>query len=100
MQYQKVEYLYGLTGAVDEVTVVLADKLNIQISDSEKNILMFGSKNFSVEDKLYLSKQNESQYQQMIDEYDAELAKLFSENEDFRRWLIDMSFDKTYKKAG
>ena len=30
----------------------------------------------------------------------AELAKLFSENEDFRRWLIDMSFEKTYKKAG
>lgn len=30
----------------------------------------------------------------------AELAKLFSENADFRRWLIDMSFDKTYKKAG
>lgn len=30
----------------------------------------------------------------------AELAKMFSENEDFRRWLIDMSFDKTYKKAG
>lgn len=30
----------------------------------------------------------------------AELAKLFSENEDFRRWLIDMSFDKTYKNAG
>ena len=80
-EYQKVEYLYGLTGAVDEVTVALADKLNIQISDSEKNILMFGSKNFSVEDKLYLSKQNESQYQQMIDEYDAELAKLFGKND-------------------
>ncbi len=30
----------------------------------------------------------------------AELAKMFSENEDFRKWLIDMSFDKTYKKTG
>jgi len=29
----------------------------------------------------------------------AELAKQFSENEDFRKWLIDMSFNETYKKA-
>ena len=80
-EYQKVEYLYGTTGAADEITLKLAEKLNIQISDSNKNLLMFGSKNFSVDKQLYLSKQNESQYQQMLEEYDAELAKLFGKND-------------------
>lgn len=80
-EYQKVEYLYGTTGAVDEITLELANKLNIQISTTTKNFLLFGSENFSVEEQLILSRQNISQYQQMLDEYDAELAKLVEKND-------------------
>ena len=30
----------------------------------------------------------------------AELAKQYSQNEDFRKWILDKIFKETYKKAG
>lgn len=30
----------------------------------------------------------------------SDLSKIFSENEEFKKWLTDFSFNKTYKKAG
>lgn len=57
-EYSKAEYLYGSTGAIDELTLALGEKLGIQISDLNKNLLASGSSNFSVDDQLALAKQN------------------------------------------
>ena len=51
-EYSKAEYLYGSTGAVDELTVPLANKLGIKISDLNKNLLASGSASFSLDDQL------------------------------------------------
>ncbi len=80
-EYSKAEYLYGSTGAVDELTLSLANKLNINISDLNKNLLTNGSANFSVDAQLALAKQNEEQYQKMMKDYDAELSKLMTSND-------------------
>ena len=80
-EYTKAEYLYGSTGAVDELTLSLANKLNINISDLNKNLLTSGSANFSVDAQLALAKQNEEQYQKMMKDYDAELSKLMTSND-------------------
>lgn len=80
-EYSKAEYLYGSTGAVDELTLSLANKLNINISDLNKNLLTSGSANFSVDAQLALAKQNEEQYQKMMKDYDAELSKLMTSND-------------------
>ncbi len=80
-EYSKAEYLYGSTGAIDELTLALANKLNIKISDLNKNLLTSGSANFSVDAQLALAKQNEEQYQKMMKDYDAELSKLMISND-------------------
>ena len=80
-EYSKAEYLYGSTGAIDELTLTLGEKLGIQISDLNKNLLASGSSNFSVDDQLALAKQNEAQFQKMMNEYDAELSKLMTSND-------------------
>ena len=80
-EYSKAEYLYGSTGAVDELTLALANKLNVKISDLNKNLLTSGSANFSVDAQLALAKQNEEQYQKMMRDYDAELSKLMTSND-------------------
>ena len=80
-EYSKAEYLYGSTGAVDELTLALANKLNIKISDLYKNLLSFGSANFTIDAQLALAKQNEEQYQKMMNAYDAELSKLMTSND-------------------
>ncbi len=79
-EYSKAEYLYGSTGAIDELTLALGEKLGIQISDLNKNLLASGSSNFSVDDQLALAKQNEAQFQKMMNDYDAELSKLMTSN--------------------
>ena len=38
-EYSKAEYLYGNTGAVDEITLALAEQLGIQLSELNKNYL-------------------------------------------------------------
>ena len=80
-EYSKAEYLYGSTGAIDELTLALGEKLGIQISDLNKNLLASGSSNFSVDDQLALAKQNEAQFQKMMNDYDTELSKLMTSND-------------------
>ena len=80
-EYSKAEYLYGSTGAIDELTLALGEKLGIQINDLNKNLLASGSSNFSVDDQLALAKQNEAQFQKMMNDYDAELSKLMTSND-------------------
>ena len=80
-EYSKPEYLYGSTGAVDEVTVALAEKLQIQINDLNKNLLTNGTADFSIDQQLALAKQNEEQFQKMLADYDAQLAKLMTSND-------------------
>lgn len=80
-EYSKAEYLYGSTGAIDEITLALGEKLGILISDLNKNLLASGSSNFSVDDQLALAKQNEAQFQKMMNDYDAELSKLMTSND-------------------
>ena len=80
-EYSKSEYLYGSTGAVDELTLSIGSKLGINISDLSKNLLTSGSASFSVDDQLALAKQNEEQYQKMMSDYDAELSKLMTSND-------------------
>ncbi len=80
-EYSKAEYLYGSTGAIDELTLSLADKLGINISDLNRKLLSSGSANFSVDDQLELARQNEAQFQKMMSQYDAELSKLMQSNE-------------------
>ena len=80
-EYSKAEYLYGNTGAVDEITLALADQLGIQLSELNKNYLTSGSTSFSVDEQLALAKENEAQYKKMMANYDAELAKLAKSND-------------------
>ncbi len=80
-EYSKAEYLYGSTGAVDELTLALGNKLGIKISDFNKNLLTSGSAGFSIEDQLALAKRNEEQFQKMMSDYDAELSKLMTSND-------------------
>ena len=80
-EYSKSEYLYGSTGAVDELTLSIGSKLGINISDLSKNLLTSGSASFSVDDQLALAKQNEAQFNKMMSDYDAELSKLMTSND-------------------
>ncbi len=80
-EYSKAEYLYGSTGAVDELTLSIANKLGLSISDLNKNLLTSGSAGFSVDDQLALAKQNEEQFQKQMADYDAELSKLMTSND-------------------
>lgn len=80
-EYTQPEYLYGSTGAVDEITLLLANKLGIAISDLNKNLLASGSASFTVDEQLALAKQNEEQYQRLMSQYDSELAKLSVSND-------------------
>lgn len=80
-EYSKIEYLYGTTGGIDEITLLLSEKLKINISDVYKNLLTTGSSNFSVDEQISLAKQNEAQYKKIMAEYDAELEKLSTSND-------------------
>lgn len=80
-EYTQVSSLYGSTGAVDEITLKLAEKLGIRISDLNRNLLSTGSSNFSLDEQLELAKQNEAQFNRMMADYDADLAKLSTSND-------------------
>lgn len=80
-EYSKAEYLYGNTGALDEITLALADQLGIKVSELNKNYLTSGSTSFSVDEQLALAKENEAQYKKMMANYDAELAELAKSND-------------------
>lgn len=80
-EYSEAEYLYGSTGAVDEITLSLGNKLGIKISDLNKNLLASGSASFSVDEQLALAKQNEENFNKMMAQYDADLQKLSVSND-------------------
>ncbi|MBR1638053.1 MAG: SUMF1/EgtB/PvdO family nonheme iron enzyme [Treponema sp.] len=80
-EYSNSEYLYGSTGAVDEITLALGNKLGLSISDLNKNLLSNGSSSFSIDDQLALAKQNEAQFNNMMAQYDSELEKLNISND-------------------
>lgn len=80
-EYSQTSSLYGTTGAVDEITLKLAEKLGIRLSDLNKNLLSTGSSSFSLDEQLELAKQNEAQFQKMIADYDADLARLSTSND-------------------
>ena len=81
----------------DKIQQVICEEIPNKVLESEayQNAMKNSSKqNAKIEHDKALAKI----IREMLFDH-AELAKLFSENEDFRRWLIDLSFDKTYKKA-
>ncbi len=80
-EYSKAEYLYGSTGAVDEVTLALANKLDITLNDLTRNLLSSGSADFSVDAQMALAKQNEEHYQKLMQQYDEDLRKLSVSND-------------------
>lgn len=80
-EYSEAEYLYGSTGAVDEITLSLGNKLGIKISDLNKNLLASGSASFSVDEQIALAKQNEENFNRMMAQYDADLQKLSVSND-------------------
>ena len=80
-EYTQASSLYGSTGAVDEITLALAGKLGIKISDLNKNLLSTGSSSFSVDEQLELARQNEEQFRKMMADYDADLARLSASND-------------------
>ena len=71
---------FGYTES-DEITLLLSEKLKINISDVYKNLLTTGSSNFYVDEQISLAKQNEAQYKKIMAEYDAELEKLSTSND-------------------
>jgi len=80
-EYSSSEYLYGSTGAVDEITLSLGNKLGLKISDLNKNLLSSGSASFSVDEQLALARQNEEQFKKLMAQYDSDLAKLSVSND-------------------
>ncbi len=79
--YLKSDSLYGTTGAVDEITLALAEKLKILLSDLQKKKLSQNSENFTLDEELAISKQNDEQYKKMMKEYDEDIAKLMQSND-------------------
>ncbi len=74
--YFKIEELYSLNGAVDKVTLKLADKLGIRVSYLNRKYLETGSVEFSLDNQLAMARQNEQQYQKLMKQYDADLYEL------------------------
>jgi len=75
-EYSEVEYLYGSTGAVDELTIAIADKLQLPISAINRNVLSSGSAGFSVDEQLALARENEENFKKMMAQKDAEIRSL------------------------
>lgn len=75
-EYKSTEELYGNTGAIDEITLVLADRLHIAINPIQKRALQYGTADFSIDDQLTLAKQNEVQYKKRMRELDEQLSML------------------------
>lgn len=80
-EYSSSEYLYGSTGAVDEITLSLGNKLGLKISDLNKNLLSSGYASFSVDEQLALARQNEENFKKMMAQYDADLQRLSVSND-------------------
>ncbi len=79
--YPRPENLYESTGAVDEITIYLANKLNIKLNELTYYLLSFGSADFSIDSQLELARQNEEHYQKLMRQYDDELKNLSVSND-------------------
>ncbi|MDE7290793.1 MAG: hypothetical protein K2N58_01980 [Treponemataceae bacterium] len=75
-EYKNTEELYGNTGAIDEITLTLADRLQIAINPIQRRALQYGTADFSIDDQLTLAKQNEVQYKKRMKELDEQLSML------------------------
>lgn len=75
-EYKSTEELYGNTGAIDEITLALADRLQIAINPIQRRALQYGTADFSIDDQLTLAKQNEVQYEKRMKELDEQLRAL------------------------
>lgn len=75
-EYSLIDSLYGDTGAVDDITLKLADKLGIEISNLNKTRLSEGSLTFSIDENIQLSKQNQANYEAQKKRWTSELTKL------------------------
>lgn len=75
-EYIKSGYLYGSTGAVDELTILLADKLDINLTDEQKGALKNGAGSLTIDAQLALATQNEQQYKHLMNQYDEQLREL------------------------
>lgn len=75
-EYKTIEELYERTGAIDEITRLLADRLNIAITPIQRRALQYGTADFSIDDQLRLAQQNKEQYEKMNKEIDNQLRAL------------------------
>ena len=75
-EYKSAEELYGSTGAIDEVTLMLSEKLGIAINPVQKQALQYGTADFSIDDQLKLARQNEEQYKKLMSQFDEQLRTL------------------------
>lgn len=75
-EYKSTEELYGNTGAIDEITLTLADRLHIEINPIQRRALQYGTADFSIDEQLTLAKQNEVQYEKRMKELDEQLRSL------------------------
>ena len=80
-EYKTIEELYERTGAIDEITLILADRLNIVINPIQRQALQYGTADFSIDDQLTLVRQNEEQYKKMMSQFDEQLRALSVSND-------------------
>lgn len=79
-EYQSIDELYGSAGAIDKITLALADKLNIAVNPVQKRALETGTADFSIDEQLKLAKQNEEQYKKLMSQFDEQLRQLSTSN--------------------
>ena len=80
-EYTTSEELYASTGAIDEITLILAEKLHIAVNHVQKQALQYGTADFSIDDQLTLARQNEEQYKKMMSQFDEQLRALSVSND-------------------
>ena len=80
-EYKTIEALYESTGAIDEITLIFAEKLHIALNPVQQQALRTGTADFSVDDQLALAKKNEEQYKKLMQQFDEQLRALSVSND-------------------
>ena len=80
-EYTTYGELYNETGAIDELTLLLAEKLNIAINPIQKQALRFGTADFTLEDQLKLARENEEHFKKLIEQFDDQILALSVSND-------------------
>lgn len=75
-QYKSLEELYAPTKAIDEVTLILCDRLGIKLSKAQRDALQYGETSLSSDQQLELQKREEERYIQNMKNIDAQLQEL------------------------